>query len=225
MSANSDFETFGRHTELSLEEMTAEQRKAHDFMMRQRGQVPGPYKVWRQNPKLIEVIVPLGAYYKGRSSLSKAEIEIATKLTNGRWMARFAAKTNALLYSATAKELFMRVQVDPQTHEAAGKPGLIVAGRMGDDFLIDEDAQVLYLATHRQNTTDCVSMETAGNGGFIQSIVGDPFTENLIAPTSGTWGRGAGDYGRVAYFLADGGTASPPRDGIFRPTEVLRVQL
>jgi hypothetical protein len=33
----------------------------------------------------------------------------------------------------------MRVQVDPKTHEAAGEPELIVAGRMGDDFLIDED--------------------------------------------------------------------------------------
>jgi hypothetical protein len=138
---------------------------------------------------------------------------------------RFAAKTNALYYTATAKKLLMRVQVDPQTHEAAGKPELIVAGRMGDDFLIDEDAQVLYLATHRQNTIDRVSMEPARNSGFTQSIAGDPFTENLIGPTSGVWGRGTGEYGRVAYFLADGGTASPPRDGIFRHAKVLRVQL
>ena len=137
---------------------------------------------------------------------------------------RFAAKTNALYYTATAKKLLMRVQVDPQTHEAAGKPELIVAGRMGDDFLIDEDAQVLYLATHRQNTIDRVSMEPARNSGFTQSIAGDPFTENLIGPTSGTWGRGAGEYGRVAYFLTDGGTASPPRDGIFRAAKVLRVR-
>jgi 4-carboxymuconolactone decarboxylase len=51
MSANSDFGTFGRYKELSLEEMTAEQRKAYDFSLQQRGQVPGPYKIWLQNPK------------------------------------------------------------------------------------------------------------------------------------------------------------------------------
>ena len=79
MSANSDFGTFGRYKELSLEEMTAEQRKAYDFTMRQCGQVPGPYKIWLQNPNLIEVMVPLGAYYQGHSSLSKAEIEIGNR--------------------------------------------------------------------------------------------------------------------------------------------------
>ena len=42
--------------------------------------MPGPYKIFLQNPKLIEVMVPLGAYYQGHSSLSKAEIEIATTL-------------------------------------------------------------------------------------------------------------------------------------------------
>ena len=137
---------------------------------------------------------------------------------------RFAAKTNALYYTATAKKLFMRVQVDPQTHEAAGEPELIVAGRMGDDFCIDEDRKVLYLTTHRQNTIDRVSMNPADNSGFTQSVAGDPYTEELIGPSSGIWGRGAGEYGRVAYFLSDGGTASPPPDGVVRPAKVLRVQ-
>ena len=75
MSRNSDFGTFGRYTELQLDEMTADQRKAYEFTVGQRGDVPGPYKIWLQNPKLIEVMVPLGAYYQGRSSLSKAEID------------------------------------------------------------------------------------------------------------------------------------------------------
>jgi len=38
----------------------------------------------------MEVMVPLGAYYQGHSSLSKAEIEIATNLTNGRWLAAYS---------------------------------------------------------------------------------------------------------------------------------------
>ena len=35
-------------------------------------------------------MVHLGAYYQGRSSLSKAEIEIATNLTNARWLAAYS---------------------------------------------------------------------------------------------------------------------------------------
>ena len=90
MSGTSDFGTFGRYTELPLERLTAEQKKAYEFTMKERGQVPGPYKIWLQNPKLIEVMVPLGAYYQGHSSLSKAEIEIATNLTNGHWLAGYS---------------------------------------------------------------------------------------------------------------------------------------
>jgi hypothetical protein len=137
---------------------------------------------------------------------------------------RFAAKSNTLYYTATAKKLFMRVQVDPQTHEAVGEPELVVAGRMGDDILIDEDKEVVYMTTHRQNTIDRVAMKPADNSGFTQSVAGDPYREELIGPTSGVWGRGAGEYGRVAYFLTDGGTASAPPDGILRPARVLRVQ-
>jgi len=74
MSANSDFGTFGRYKELSLEEIAAEQRKAYDFTLQQCGQLPGPFKIGLQNPKLVEVKVPLGAYYQAYPSLSKAEI-------------------------------------------------------------------------------------------------------------------------------------------------------
>jgi 4-carboxymuconolactone decarboxylase len=90
MSENSDFGTFGRYRELPLERMTPDQKRAYEFTMKERGQVPGPYKIFLQNPKLIEVMVPLGAYYQGRSSLTKAEIEIATNLTNGRWLAAYS---------------------------------------------------------------------------------------------------------------------------------------
>jgi hypothetical protein len=137
---------------------------------------------------------------------------------------RFAAKTNAVYYTNTAKKLVMSVQVDPQTHEAAGEPELIVAGRMFDDFCIDEDEEALYVTTHRQNTIDRVSMNPAHNSGFTRSVAGDPYTAELIGPTSGTWGRGAGEYGRVAYFLTDGGTASPPPDGVVQRARVLRAQ-
>ncbi len=136
---------------------------------------------------------------------------------------RYAAKTNYLYYTATAKKLFMRVKVDPSSLNPAGAPELVVSGRMGDDFCIDEDAEVIYLATHRQNTIDVVSMDPGFNSGFTQSVAGDPFTESLIGPSSGAWGRNQGDYGRVAYFLMDGGTASPPPSGP-QAAQVIKVE-
>ncbi|MGA7806915.1 carboxymuconolactone decarboxylase family protein [Bradyrhizobium sp.] len=137
---------------------------------------------------------------------------------------RYAPRSNTLYYTATAKKLFMRVAVNPDTHEPAGEPELVLAGRMGDDFCIDEDANVAYLTTHRQNTIDRVSLDPAENSGFTDSIVGDPFTDQLIGPSSAAWGRAPGDYGRVAYVTTDGGTASPLPGGP-RPATLLRVTL
>ena len=90
MSENPDFGTFGRYQELPFDQMTPEQRAAYDFTMKLRGQVPGPHKIWVSNPKLSETIVPIGAYYQKHSTLSKAEIEIATNLINGRWLAAYS---------------------------------------------------------------------------------------------------------------------------------------
>lgn len=137
---------------------------------------------------------------------------------------QYAAKTHYLYYSSTAKKLFMRVPVNPETLEPAGHPELVVAGRMGDDFLIDEDAEVIYLTTHRQNTVDIVSMDPGLNSGFTQSIAGDPFTPELIGPSAGAWRRGPGDLGSVAYFLTDGGTASPEPGGPL-PATLLRFEM
>ena len=133
---------------------------------------------------------------------------------------RYAPKTGYLYYTATAKKLFMRIAVDPDSLEAKGDPELVMAGRMGDDFCIDEDAQVIYLTTHRQNTIDVVSMDPGLNSGFTQSVFGDPFTEELIGPSSGAWGQ----QGRTAFFVTDGGTASPPPGGP-QPARLLQVDL
>jgi hypothetical protein len=95
---------------------------------------------------------------------------------------------------------------------------------MGDDFCIDENGGVAYVTTHRENTIDRVSLEPSLNGDGRHSVAGDPFTEELIGPSAGAWGRGPGDYGRTAYFLTDGGTKAPIADGIVRPAKVLRME-
>ena len=163
-------------------------------------------RVWLKHPSM--------GYYPGKLKPEQPGV-------NG---VHYAARSQHLYYTATANKLFMRVAVDPATLEPAGEPELVVAGRMGDDFCIDENAGVIYLATHRQNTIDIVSMDPGLNSGFTQSVAGDPFTYDLIGPSAGAWGRGLGDYGRRAFFLMDGGTASPPPDGVRRPAKLLRVE-
>jgi 4-carboxymuconolactone decarboxylase len=43
MPKNPDFGTFGRYQELLAEEMSPSQKKAYEYTMKERGQVPGPY--------------------------------------------------------------------------------------------------------------------------------------------------------------------------------------
>ena len=85
MAQQSVFGTFGRYTEIPLGEMTAAQRAAYDETVKARGLVPGPYKIWLQNDQLERAMVPIGAYYQEKMSLSKAEREIVTNLINGHW--------------------------------------------------------------------------------------------------------------------------------------------
>jgi len=138
---------------------------------------------------------------------------------------RYAAQTHFLYYTSTAQKLFMRVRVDPATHQPAGEPELVAGGTMSDDFCLDEDASVAYLTTHRQNTIDRVSLTPARQPQPRDIVAGDPFTDELIGPTSAAWGRTPDDYGRVAYVTTDGGTAAPPPDGTVRPAKILSVEL
>ncbi|MEV5753684.1 hypothetical protein AB0L00_38190 [Actinoallomurus sp. NPDC052308] len=135
---------------------------------------------------------------------------------------RFAPRTKFLYYTSTAQRLFMRVRVDPVTHDPAGEPEFVSGGTMADDFCLDEDAGVAYVTTHRQNTIDRVPLDPRPDG-TREIAVGDPFDERVIGPSSAAWGRGPGEYGRVAYVTTDGGTTSPPPDGRIRPARLLRI--
>jgi hypothetical protein len=63
-----------------------------------------------------------------------------------------------------------------------------------------------------------------GHGSEVRHLVGDPFDPMLAGPSSAYWGRGCGDYGRVAYITTDGGRTAPPADGIVRRAAVLRAE-
>jgi 4-carboxymuconolactone decarboxylase len=89
MTENPDFGTFGRFVETPVDQMPDAMRQAYDFTMRLRGLVPGPHKIWLANPALSQTIVPTGAYFQTESTLTKAEIEIATNVINGHWRAAY----------------------------------------------------------------------------------------------------------------------------------------
>jgi len=80
-----DFGSFGRYEEVALAQMAPAMKEAYDFTMHLRGIVPGPHKIWVANAALSRAIVPVGAYYQKQSTLTKAEVEIVTVLTNARW--------------------------------------------------------------------------------------------------------------------------------------------
>lgn len=90
MTTQHDFGTFGRFEETPVDAMTPEMKEAYDFTRALRGLVPGPHKIWLANPTLSKTIVPTGAYFQRQSTLTKAEIEIATNIVNARWRTPYA---------------------------------------------------------------------------------------------------------------------------------------
>jgi hypothetical protein len=137
---------------------------------------------------------------------------------------RFSKKTSYVYYTSTVLKLFMRVRVDRETLAPLGIPEYLGGDKMMDDFCLDEDAGVAYVTTHRENTIDRMSLEPDRHEER-EIIAGIPFNEELVGPSSGAWGREAGEMGRVAFFTTDGGTTALPPDGILRPAKILRVEL
>ena len=83
----SETPTFGRYAEIPVDKMTTEQREAYRFLVEgPRGRLPGPYKVWVHNPKLVHAAAPLGQHFTpGSSSLSEREREIAVVVITSQW--------------------------------------------------------------------------------------------------------------------------------------------
>jgi 4-carboxymuconolactone decarboxylase len=83
----SDAPTFGRYAEIPVDRMTPAQREGYRFLVEgPRGRLPGPYKVWVHNPKLVHAAAPIGQHFTpGQSSLSEREREIAVLVITSRW--------------------------------------------------------------------------------------------------------------------------------------------
>jgi 4-carboxymuconolactone decarboxylase len=83
--------TFGRYTEIPVDQMTSEQREGYRFLVEgPRGRLPGPYKVWVHNPKLVHAAAPLGQHFTpGASSLTEREREIAVIVMTSAWRSAY----------------------------------------------------------------------------------------------------------------------------------------
>ena len=135
----------------------------------------------------------------------------------------YSSQTGYLYYTSTAQKVFMRVPVDADTMEPSGLPEFVAAIDFADDFCVDDVAGVAYVARHRANTIDRVPL-TPRHGSEVRHIVGDPFDEKLVGPSSLVWARGSQDFGQVAYVTTDGGTTASP-DGVKRKAALLRLEL
>ena len=87
----SDAPTFGRYAEIPVDRMTPEQGEGYRFLVDgPRGRLPGPYKVWVENPKLVHAAAPLGQHFTpGQSSLSEREREIAVVVITSTWKSAY----------------------------------------------------------------------------------------------------------------------------------------
>ena len=77
--------TFGRYAEIPYDEMTPEQQEAYRNLIETRGRLPGPNKIYVHNPKLANVMGPLGAYFRTGYSLSEREREIAVCIITSKF--------------------------------------------------------------------------------------------------------------------------------------------
>lgn len=60
--------------------MSKDQREAYEKVSSTPGSSLGPYKIWVESPALMDLMIPIGAYYREHFSLNDAEREIATVL-------------------------------------------------------------------------------------------------------------------------------------------------
>src|SRR5689334_21232712 len=89
----SESPTFGRYAEIPVDRMTPAQRDGYKAMVDgPRGRLPGPYKVWVHNPRLLHAASPLGQHFTpGQSALSEREREIAVIVMTSAWHSAYPA--------------------------------------------------------------------------------------------------------------------------------------
>lgn len=136
---------------------------------------------------------------------------------------RFSPTLERVFYTTTGQKLFMSVGVDPGTLAPAGEPQQLGSGGMYDDLCLDEARGVAFVTVHRENRLDLLPLMPGGPAP--SPLIGQPFDNRLIGPSSAAWSRAPGQEGRVLFVTTDGGTTAPPKEtGVVNP-KVVRVEL
>ena len=78
-----------RIQEIPPEQQSAEQKKILDDVLRGRGRVTIPFKIWLHSPPLATRIEALGTYLVTQSSLKPREVELATLAVARHWRANY----------------------------------------------------------------------------------------------------------------------------------------
>lgn len=82
--------TFGRYAEIPYDKMTPQQQEAYHSLLETRGgRLPGPTKIYVENPKLAKVIGPMGGHMRKGYSLSEREREIAVCVVTSHWRSAY----------------------------------------------------------------------------------------------------------------------------------------
>ena len=87
--------TFGRYVEVPLDRMTPEQQEGYRALCETRGaRLPGPNKIYVENPRLAKVIGPFGAHFRKGYSLSEREREIAVNVITSKWHSAYPVSSH-----------------------------------------------------------------------------------------------------------------------------------
>ena len=180
--------TFGRYAEIPVDDMTPDQQEGYRFLVKSRGRLPGPYKVWVHNPRLIHAAAPLGQHFTpGQSALTEREREIAVIVITSTWRSAYPAAA----HEKRGKEVGL--PADMVEAMIAGRPAsfpdareqaiyevatALAGGRLVSQALYDRAVAAL---GHERLTDVIVLM------GYYTAV---SFTMNFYAVPAGTPGLG-----------------------------------
>lgn len=78
-----------RIADIPPEQQSTEQKKILDDVLRGRGRVTIPFKIWLHSPALATRLEALGTYLVTQSSLKPREVELATLVVARHWRANY----------------------------------------------------------------------------------------------------------------------------------------
>ncbi len=91
--------TFGRYTEIPIDQLTKEQQEGYRAFQLVEGDgsptLPGPLKIWLNNPALTLAIALATHFRPTHHLLTSREREIIVCMVAGKWHSAFATNTHA----------------------------------------------------------------------------------------------------------------------------------